>query len=466
MFKEKEEKGVSLISLIITIIVIIILAAVVIFSGMDAPESAQFAKFASDIDNMQNTVDGRYSDMYTEYAVQGKVIKNDEIYRWIATGEFSGDSTERIVDIDLENNQLHVAIPKYEGKTWRMNLDTGEVVIDPPHIYKGKMYVSVGDIKNKDTAGGNNGGSQGGNGSEDQPGGGEEAEDSIVALVKNGKIKVGDFVDYKPVGASTSITVSESETGYGYNPEISVYDGNWRIFGFNQTTGEVLITMEFPNKTLVVVDPVYFPEDFPSGIELRNSIAYTNAVPLLNKIAGKLYSNTSLGLTARSMTLEDLMMVCEGFVSTNQEKTYTSGTFYAPATGGTRTTDEKGIECFIASTDNPVTMKNVSYRCNMNNESVSDILGGSSCWLATKAVGAFDGGAYYGIYEYTKSEAGKDVKFSITNSFMSSHNSTYYQYGGAAGVRPVVTLNSSIKVDVSDTTSDGTSASTAWKLTK
>ena len=93
-------------------------------------------------------------------------------------------------------------------------------------------------------------------------------------------------------------------------------------------------------------------------------------------------------------------MVCEGFVSANQERTYTSGTFYAPATGGTRTTDEKGIECFIASTD------------------------------------------------------------------MSSSNSTYYQYGGAAGVRPVVTLNSSIKVDVSDTTSDGTSVSTAWKLTK
>ena len=67
MFKEK---GVSLISLIITIIVIIISAAVVIFSGMDAPESAQFAKFSSDIDNMQNTVDGRYSDMYTEYALQ------------------------------------------------------------------------------------------------------------------------------------------------------------------------------------------------------------------------------------------------------------------------------------------------------------------------------------------------------------------------------------------------------------
>ena len=41
-----------------------------------------------------------------------------------------------------------------------------------------------------------------------------------------------------------------------------------------------------------------------------------------------------------------------------------------------------------------------------------------------------------------------------------------YNWNDPAGVRPVVTLNSSIKVDVSDTTSDGTSASTAWKLTK
>ena len=463
MFKEK---GVSLISLIITIIVIIISAAVVIFSGMDAPESAQFAKFSSDIDNMQNTVDGRYSDMYTEYALQGKVIKNDEIYRWIATGEFSGDSTERIVDIDLENNQLHVAIPKYEGKTWRMNLDTGEVVIDPPHIYKGKMYASVGDIKNKDIAGGNNnGGSQSGNGNEDQPGGGEETEDSIVALVKNGKIKVGDFVDYKPAGASTSMTVSESENGYAYNPAVSAYDGDWVVFATNKSTGDVLITMKFPEDKKQVAETAYSPEDFPSGVYIKGSIGYNNGISLLNKIAKTLYSNTTLGLQARSMTLEDIIVACPEIVGTQTERTYTSGTFYSPATGGTPSTDAKGNACLIASEENPVTVKATVYSSSMDGKAISDILGGSASWLATHYVNnpSWDTSeAYGGLYTYTSYVYGKTISYEM----MFTSSEPDYNWNDPAGVRPVVTLNSSIKVDVSDTTSDGTSAFTAWKLTK
>lgn len=463
----KNKNGVSLISLIITIIVIIILAAIVIFSGMDAPESAQFAKFASDIDNMQTTVDGRYSDMYTEYALQGKVIKNDEIYRWIATGSFSGDSAERIVDIDLNNNQLHINIPRYEGKTWKMNLDTGEVVIDPPHMYKEKMYASVGDIKNvNSTSGGNNGGSQGGNTGDDQPAaGGEEAENSIVALVKSGKIKVGDFVNYKPVGASSSMTVTESENGYAYNPEVTAYDGDWVIFSTNLTTGEVLITMKFPETSKSVAETSYKPEDFPSGLYIKGSIGYNKGIALLNQIAKTLYSNSELNLEARSMTLEDIINVCPEITGTRSERTYTSGTFYSPATGGTPTTDAKGNACLIASEENPVTLVSVVYGGSMDGKEISSILGGSASWLATHYTDNpswSTSNAYFGLYTYTKYEYGK----TISSEKMSTSTETDYSWNDPAGVRPVVSLNSSIKIDLSDTTIDGSSSDKAWKLTK
>ena len=49
-------RGISLISLIITIIVIIILAAIVIFTGINTPYRANFAKFTSECSDLQTSV--------------------------------------------------------------------------------------------------------------------------------------------------------------------------------------------------------------------------------------------------------------------------------------------------------------------------------------------------------------------------------------------------------------------------
>ena len=181
---EKNNKGISLISLIITIIVIIILASIVIFNGLDTPESARYAKFTSDLSNLQETVDQRYGDKYSEYAVEGKNIQESDIYRWIAAGDHpttsgmvmvpagygsqynstlsnvdsSGnslvwyvkvltDSEKEIVEIDREYNKLNVSIPQYEGRTWKIRTSDGKVILDPPYEYKGKLYASMDDIR-------------------------------------------------------------------------------------------------------------------------------------------------------------------------------------------------------------------------------------------------------------------------------------------------------------------------------
>ena len=180
----ENEKGISIISLIITIIVIIILASVVIFNGLDTPESARYAKFTSDLSNLQETVDQRYGDKYSEYAVEGKNIHSSDIYRWIAAGnhpttsgmvmvpagygseynstlsdvDSSGnslvwyvkvlsDSEKEIVEIDREYNKLNVSIPQYENRTWKIRTSDGKVIIDPPYEYKGKLYASMDDIR-------------------------------------------------------------------------------------------------------------------------------------------------------------------------------------------------------------------------------------------------------------------------------------------------------------------------------
>ncbi len=63
----RQKKGISLIALIITIIVIIILAAIVIGTALTTPESANRAKFASDMSEVQHAVSVKLADNYNQF---------------------------------------------------------------------------------------------------------------------------------------------------------------------------------------------------------------------------------------------------------------------------------------------------------------------------------------------------------------------------------------------------------------
>ena len=81
-----KNQGISLISLIITIIVIIILAAIVIFSGLNTPDSAQFAGFTQQVDNVYSAVMNKFGDLKAKHAISGDYRTNEQIYIEIATG--------------------------------------------------------------------------------------------------------------------------------------------------------------------------------------------------------------------------------------------------------------------------------------------------------------------------------------------------------------------------------------------
>lgn len=84
------KSGISLISLIITIIVIIILAAIVIFNGLNTPNSAQFAAFTQQVDNVQMAVMNKHGELKTKHSIAGHYRTDEQIYLEIATGEDHG----------------------------------------------------------------------------------------------------------------------------------------------------------------------------------------------------------------------------------------------------------------------------------------------------------------------------------------------------------------------------------------
>ena len=380
---KKQDRGISLISLIITIIVIIILAAIVIFSGMGTPEKAQLSAVISDIDNVQTAVDQAYYGFYTEKSAAGEVWTKSQFYEAVATGETNRDNLTGtgIVPIS-KDGMVKMTLPNYEGRSWGVAVEdidkhtqVGSVVLYPGFESDGKIYSTLLDVQNDgrdtqltggiqssmavtnvkvttDTAGTVDAGTNVTDGTTlyisfdaSENGTPVTVTPSLpYAITTNGdyeftltnasgktktytvtvtnykvptiadKVKVGDYVEYIPDTAE--YTTDTNNTGYTSAQTLNTETKDWRVLYVNSETGEVLLT------TNGIVN---------SGTYLRGTKGYFRGPTELNNICKALYSNSSLGITARSMTIEDLNKACNYTPSepTTRYAYYPKGTTFA-----------------------------------------------------------------------------------------------------------------------------------------
>ena len=117
---------------------------------------------------------------------------------------------------------------------------------------------------------------------------------TMEEAVKREGIEVGDYVNYVPDANETGYTtdkLSESITGSTNNTSaITQDDLKWRILNID-TSGRVDLISENPTN-----QQVYF----------RGARGYNNGVYVINDMCRSLYSNSSLGVTARSIDLKDI----------------------------------------------------------------------------------------------------------------------------------------------------------------
>lgn len=102
-------------------------------------------------------------------------------------------------------------------------------------------------------------------------------------------LKIGDYVQYTPDSAG-AYNLASTTSGYNYNQTITQETFNWRIMSINSDGTVDLVSDEPTDQT----------------IYLQGALAYNNAVWTLNDICEKQYSNTTLGVTARSLNLIDI----------------------------------------------------------------------------------------------------------------------------------------------------------------
>ena len=540
---KKQNRGISLISLIITIIVIIILAAIVIFSGMGTPEKAQLSAVISDIDNVQTAVDQAYYGFYTEKSVAGEVWTKSQFYEAVATGETNRDNLTGtgIVPIS-KDGMVKMTLPNYEGRSWGVAVEdiddhtqVGSVVLYPGFETDGKIYSTLLDVQNDgrdtqltegiqssmavtnvkittDAAGAIDAGTNVTDGTTlyisfdaSENGTPVTVTPSLpYAITTNGdyeftltnasgktkthkvsvtnykvptiadKVKVGDYVEYIPDTAE--YTTDTNNTGGTSAQTLNTETKDWRVLYVNSETGEVLLT------TNGIVN---------DGTDLRVTKGYLRGPTELNNICKALYSNSSLGITARSMTVEDLNKACnytpsepttrlacypdgttfaEGDTTIEYNgKTYTKAAhysstakFYTSDGGGLEKTDGDGITYRVPETDNPVyvTETYYYYTPSSKNSTVGSILGSSYGWLASPCVRLGSSSAAFHVRYANSSrvDASDDV------------SSLYYSYalgvGRSNGVRPLVSLGSMLQIDTSDTARDGSTSAKAWKIIK
>ena len=469
---KKQNRGISLISLIITIIVIIILAAIVIFSGMGTPEKAQLSAVISDIDNVQTAVDQAYYGFYTEKSVAGEVWTKSQFYEAVATGETNRDNLTGtgIVPIS-KDGMVKMTLPNYEGRSWGVAVEdiddhtqVGSVVLYPGFESNGKIYSTLLDVQN--------------DGRDTQLADGIQSSGTVKLA---DLLKVGDYVEYIPDTAE--YTTDKNNTGHTSAQTFKTQTKDWRVVYKNTETGEVLLTTNG-----IVNDGTGEKND---KMYLKGEKGYLRGPTELNNICKALYSNSSLGITARSMTLEDLNKACNytytpseptmryayypkettfvdgdttieynGNTYTKTAHGYTTAKFYTSDGGGVEKTDSDRFTTYrTPKVDNPVYVTNTSYWYNPSskNSTVGSILGDSYGWLASPCVGLDP----YRANFFVRYASSSRVKA----------RSLYYSGGGAYssssyGVRPLVSLGSMLQIDSSDTARDGSTSAKAWKIIK
>ena len=536
---KKQDRGISLISLIITIIVIIILAAIVIFGGMGTPEKAQLSAVISDIENVQTAVDQAYYGFYTEKSAAGEVWTKSQFYEAVATGETNRDNLTGtgIVPIS-KDGMVKMTLPNYEGRSWGVAVEdiddhtqVGSVVLYPGFESNGKIYSTLLDVQNDgrdtqladgiqssmtvtnvkittDAAGTIDAGTNVTDGTTlyisfdaSENGTPVTVTPSLpYAITTNGdyeftltnasgktkthtinvtnykvptiadKVKVGDYVEYIPDTAE--YTTDTNNTGYTSAQTLNTETKDWRVLYVNSETGEVLLT------TNGIVN---------SGTYLRGTKGYFRGPTELNNICKALYSNSSLGITARSMTIEDLNKACNYTPSepTTRYAYYPKGTrfakgdttieyngktytktahgnstakFYTSDGGGIEKTDGDGFTYRTPEADNPVYATETYYYYNprSKNSTVGSVLGNSGGWLASPCVNL---GSFY-AYSCVRLAGSRLVgEYFLYGSYVSSLSLSF-------GVRPLVSLGSMFQIDSSDTARDGSISTKAWKIIK
>ena len=301
------------------------------------------------------------------------------------------------------------------------------------------------------------------------------------------KYKIGDYVNYTYDTASNYVLTSAT-CGSSSNPAEGIPQTSglkWRILNIDEANGTVDLVSENPTSNTVT---------------FRGALGYHNGPYIMNAICEAQYSNSALNVKARNINLLDMEkhLTAPGITARNAyqyrsdtakygtTKTYTEGnskypllydgqkgagvnvaeananTVAQPNTDAGNDPYSESVETTSPITDKTykqadnkvLTVTQTYYYIPINEANYGEaykVLNNSTTyWVSARDVSALSNVAYFGLRYAETYTGGCGVFF--------SGNVVAYAIG-SYGLRPVVSLSSSILSDAKD-------ASGAWNLTK
>ena len=311
-----------------------------------------------------------------------------------------------------------------------------------------------------------------------------DADGTIGEAVKREGIKVGDYVNYTPEVEETTYGVEKlgpDITGTSDNKSAITQDSmKWKILNID-ASGRVDLISETPT-----IQDIYF----------YGARGYNNGVYVINDICRSLYSNSSLGIEARSLDLEDIeaqvndagRIERDGYINSSsgtkygETKTYGSGSnqypkLYAKENGSginTETVKEDGIDVNTDGYDSPIKTEDTSMAeegltvtqtyygwdnkpSYFDNSEVYDMVfnTGTCYWLASRYAECYSPSAHFGLRL-------------VDSSYLYGYGMFYSDgktYGTNNRLRPIVSLEPNIKITPAEN-ADGSSTTNMHQISK
>ena len=268
-------------------------------------------------------------------------------------------------------------------------------------------------------------------------------------------LKVGDYIKYNPDTADVkTYSLLGTQSGYSSDQTIAKETLNWRILKIKDD-GSIDIISDPTNNT----------------VRFGGALGCNNGVYLLNDICKELYSNTTKGVTARSVNLKDMedwlteagktarAKYSSGTATYGETKTYKDNYSYAP--NAYNSEEDENSNHYTSPTTETYTKlgtlnaKQTHYYIPIDEtnygEGAKVLSNSNSYWVAARDINCYSNNAYFGLRYANTNMRGNLVFFSNSNN-----DNAYYR------VRAVVSLGSSVQINANTGDSPANAHTIEW----
>jgi len=281
-------------------------------------------------------------------------------------------------------------------------------------------------------------------------------------------VSVGDYVAYDAENnhSYTSPVGTGPSHGNGNSSQTFTSSSNlkWRVLGWDEETGGVMLISEAPIGTFTMkggIGYLYAEQELNEICKIYGYGTGANTSKKFNYVTGDTIEGTTIGTItgsgARSINVDDVNRICgvtpSTVLSSNYGKApYTKSIYYpttrqstGKSTSATSRTDV--YTSYYYKVSNYLSNTTELYKMLFKNTANSSNI---SYWLASRCVGPDSSISYFYLHV-----VGNDYMDDAPLSYGSS--SRFYEYSSGRGVRPIVYLKSSIQTN-------GKNSNGAWNI--